>query len=79
MEYNKTHGVKPITIKKDIKNSLNIKLENSTNKLSKQEAIKRIDELRVLMDQAASKLDFETAIKLRDEINKLSKSVKTKK
>ena len=79
MEYNKLHNVKPMTIKKDITNTLNMRLDTPTKKISKQEALNKIEILKLEMNQAASKLDFETAIKLREEIAKLNKIIKSKR
>ena len=77
MNYNKTHGTVPTTIKKEVVNSLKISLDASdeTN-MSKAEIIKQIESLKGLMNNAASSLDFETAIKMREEIAKLKKKLK---
>ena len=76
MAYNKENNVKPITIKKGIVDSLKIRMENKESKLSKQDILKKIDELTNLMNSAAGKLDFETAISLREEISKLKRKLK---
>ena len=74
--YNKQHNVKPMTIKKDIVDSLKIRTENESEKLSKQDITKKIEQLKGMMNTAASQLDFETAIKLREEIAKLKRKLK---
>lgn len=74
--YNKQHNVKPMTIKKDIVDSLKIRTENEGEKLSKQDITKKIEQLKGMMNTAASQLDFETAIKLREEIAKLKRKLK---
>ena len=77
MEYNKAHNVKPQTIKKDIVDTLKIRIENDeASKLSKQDIIKKIEQLKGMMSTAASQLDFEKAIQLREEIAKLKKKLK---
>ena len=76
MEYNKIHNVQPQTIKKDIKDSLKIRIDNNEEKMSKQDIIKKIEQLKGMMNTAASNLDFETAIQLREEISKLKRKLK---
>ena len=74
--YNKKHNVKPMTIKKDIVDSLKIRMEDKGEKLSKQDITKKIEQLKGMMNTAASQLDFETAIRLREEIAKLKKQLR---
>ena len=76
MEYNKIHNVQPQTIKKDIKDSLKIRIDNNEEKMSKQDIIKKVEQLKGMMNTAASNLDFETAIQLREEISKLKRKLK---
>jgi len=76
MEYNKLHNVKPKTIKKDIVDSLKIRVEKKEENMSKQDILKKIENLSSMMKTAASQLDFETAIKLREDIAKLKKQIK---
>ena len=76
MEYNKIHNVQPQTIKKDIKDSLKIRIDNNEEKMSKQDIIKKVEQLKGMMNTAASNLDFETAIQLREEISKLKRKIK---
>ncbi len=76
MQYNIEHNVKPTTIKKAIVDSLKIRMENAEEKLSKQDILKKIEQMKGMMNTAASQLDFETAIKLREEISKLKRKLK---
>ncbi|MBQ3158719.1 MAG: excinuclease ABC subunit UvrB, partial [Clostridia bacterium] len=76
MAYNKKHNVKPMTIKKDIVDSLKIRMEDKSEKLSKQDITKKIEQLKGMMNTAASQLDFETAIRLREEISNLKKQLR---
>ena len=76
MAYNKAHNVKPMTIKKGIVDSLKIRMENKDESMSKQDMLKKIEQLKGMMNTAASQLDFETAIKLREEIAKLKRKLK---
>ncbi len=75
-KYNTEHNLKPITIKKDIVDSLKISIEAKDEKMSKTDIIKKIESLKGMMNTAASQLDFETAIKLREEIAKLKRKIK---
>ena len=76
MAYNKQHNVKPMTIKKDIVDSLKIRMDDKNEKLSKQDISKKIEQLKGMMNTAASQLDFETAIRLREEISNLKKQLR---
>ena len=76
MAYNKQHNVKPMTIKKDIVDSLKIRMDDKNEKLSKQDIAKKIEQLKGMMNTAASQLDFETAIRLREEISNLKKQLR---
>ena len=77
MKYNLEHNVKPQTIKKGIVDSLKIRMDTKdTTKMSKQDALKKIEQLKGMMNTAASQLDFETAIKLREEIANLKKKLR---
>ncbi len=73
--YNITHNVKPMTIKKGIVDSLKIRMDKQEEKMSKQDITKKIEQLKGMMNTAASQLDFETAIKLREEIAKLKRKL----
>ncbi len=76
MAYNKQHGVEPQTIKKEIVDTLKIRMENDEKPMSKQDIAKQIEQLKGMMNTAASQLDFETAIKLREEIAKLKRKLR---
>ncbi len=75
-EYNTAHNVKPMTIKKDIVDTLKISVDKKEEKMSKSDITKKIEQLKGMMNTAASQLDFETAIKLREEIAKLKRKLK---
>ena len=77
IKYNKENNFVPVTVKKEIVDSLKISVDskNSVN-LSKAEIIKQIENLKGLMKNAAASLDFETAIKMREEIANLKKKLK---
>ena len=76
MQYNKENNVKPMTIKKGIVDSLKIRMDNKEETMSKQDITKKIEQLKGMMNTAASQLDFETAISLREEIAKLKRKLK---
>lgn len=76
MEYNKKHNVKPMTIKKAIVDTLKIRMDKEETKMTKQEISKKIEQLKGMMNTAASQLDFETAINLREEIAKLKRKLR---
>jgi len=79
MAYNKEQNVQPMTIKKEIVDSLKISVDIEDQRLTKAEIIENIEKLKGLMNNAAQALDFETAIKLREEISNLKKKLnKTK-
>lgn len=83
MEYNKTHGIIPKTIKKSIQNNLLSLVQSyrSIEDVVAQQMVelnvevkdlpKLLDNLEVDMKKAAKLLDFERAIQLRDEIKKI--------
>ena len=73
-EFNKTHGITPQTIIKDIKNTLEITSKPEESKKKKKDITSEIERLKGLMNVAAKQLDFETAITLRDQIRKLKNS-----
>ena len=76
MEYNKKHNVQPMTIKKDIVDTLKIRMDKEETKMTKQEISKKIEQLKGMMNTAATQLDFETAINLREEIAKLKRKLR---
>ncbi len=75
-QYNQENNVKPMTIKKDIVDSLKIRMDNNSEKMTKQDIINKIEHMKASMTTAANQLDFETAIKLREEIVKLKRKLK---
>lgn len=73
-KYNKEHGIVPKTIKKDVRDILEIsssKNEKSHKRMSRAEKEQMIKQLTVEMKAAAKILEFEHAAYLRDRINKL--------
>ncbi|MBQ3053946.1 MAG: excinuclease ABC subunit UvrB [Clostridia bacterium] len=74
-EYNVKNGIVPVTIKKGIRDIIEIgKPEDNskpTRKLSRQEKAKLIDSLTSEMLRAAKELDFEYAATLRDKLKEL--------
>ncbi len=75
-KYNEEHGITPETIKKDVRQVLEItskdKLEAKGRRyMPKHERIKLIESLTREMKEAAKMLEFEHAAYLRDKINEL--------
>ena len=73
-KYNKEHGIVPKTIKKDVRDILEIsssKNEKSHKRMSRAEKEQMIKQLTAEMKAAAKILGFEHAAYLRDRINKL--------
>ena len=70
MAFNKAHGIVPQSIRKDVRNVLEISHKNREARegLSKEALVERKAILQQQMRQAAAELDFETAAKLRDEL-----------
>ncbi len=82
-EYNEAHGITPTTVKKDVRDVINMtskdeasKLTKNKKKLSKAEKDDMITKLTAEMKAAAKELDFERAAFLRDTIAKLEKEKK---
>lgn len=81
-DYNKAHGIVPQTVKKEIRDILDITVKDKDKqgkpkKLSASDTKKLVAELTDKMKDAAKHLDFELAAALRDKIIAL-KSDKTK-
>ena len=78
MKFNKDHGIVPKTIKKDIRDVIEISSKEEVeysarqkSKLSKAETAQLIDKLTKEMKEAAKMLEFEHAAFLRDKIAEL--------
>ena len=73
IDYNKKHNIVPKTIIKEIREviSNNQEVEEKTEKVSKKELVKMIQNLEKEMKEAAKNLDFERAMELRDIIFEL--------
>jgi len=78
MEYNEQHGITPQTIKKGIRDIIEITKVaepkasyEAEEKLSKQELLDMIEELEKKMKQAAANLEFEKAAQYRDQMLEL--------
>lgn len=75
--YNEEHGITPQTIKKDVRQIIEItskeKLEGKRKHLNKKEKQQLILQLTKEMKEAARMLEFEHAAFLRDQIAELEK------
>ena len=75
--YNEAHGITPKTIKKAVRDVIEISSKDITGennvKLTKRERMVMIDKLTREMKEAAKLLEFEHAAFLRDEIEKLQR------
>ena len=73
IDYNDKHNIIPKTVIKEIREviSNNQEVEEKTEKLSKKELVKMIQNLETEMKEAAKNLDFERAMELRDIIFEL--------
>lgn len=73
-DYNKANGIVPVTIKKEIRDVLDIaikedkKADGKPKKMSKKELETTVERLTSQMKEAAKRLDFELAAALRDKI-----------
>ena len=76
-KYNKEHGITPQTIKKDVREILEItskeKLDGRKKRMPKKERELLILRLTKEMKEAAKMLEFEHAAYLRDKIEELKK------
>lgn len=77
--YNKEHGITPKTIKKDVRDVLEISKQDSSlkidgKKLTRSEKEKLIQEYTKQMREASRMLEFEYAAIIRDKIAELEKS-----
>lgn len=73
-DYNKANGIVPVTIKKEIRDVLDIAIkedktrDGKPKKMSKKELETTVERLTSQMKDAAKRLDFELAAALRDKI-----------
>ena len=73
-DYNKANGIVPVTIKKEIRDVLDIAIkedktkDGKPKKMSKKELETTVERLTAQMKNAAKRLDFELAAALRDKI-----------
>lgn len=74
-EFNKAHGIVPKTIKKDIKNTLEITKKVGDGEIAKKDIPAEIERLTSMMKLASNSLDFERAIELRNKILSLKKKL----
>ena len=82
--YNKAHGITPKTIRKDIRELLEIaepakRDANPVKQMTKLEKLQLIDKLEKQMKEAAKMLEFELAAALRDQIIELRGETQKKK
>ena len=78
-DYNKQHGIIPQTVKKDVRDIIDIHVadkQSKNKKLSKKELESKIASLTAQMKEASKRLDFETAAYLRDSIIRLKENSK---
>ena len=71
--YNLQHNITPKTIKKEIKNTLEITKKIGDEKIAKKDIPAEIERLTSMMKLASNSLDFERAIELRNRITELKK------
>lgn len=75
MDYNKAHGIVPKTIKKQVKNTLEITKKVGEGEIAKKDIPAEIERLTSMMKLASNALDFERAIELRNKILNLKKKL----
>ncbi|MDD4350801.1 MAG: UvrB/UvrC motif-containing protein, partial [Clostridia bacterium] len=78
-EYNTINKKTPISIKKDIIDTLKISVAAEQKFKTKSDVIDNIEKLKAMMNVAVGQLDFEKAIELREEITNLKISLKKMK
>ena len=78
MQYNKQHNITPATIRKNVKNTLEITKKLGYDDIAKKDIPAEIERLTAMMKLASNSLDFERAIEIRNKILVLKKKL-TKK
>lgn len=74
-QYNKEHGITPKTIKKNVKNTLEITKKVTADEIKKKDIPAEIERLTSMMKLASNSLDFERAIEIRNKILILKKKL----
>lgn len=74
-QYNKEHGITPKTIKKNVKNTLEITKKVTADEIKKKDIPAEIERLTSMMKLASNSLDFERAIEIRNKILVLKKKL----
>ena len=74
-KFNKGHGIVAKTIKKEVKNTLEITKKVGEGEIAKKDIPAEIERLTSLMKLASNSLDFERAIELRNKILSLKKKL----
>lgn len=74
-QYNKEHGITPKTIKKNVKNTLEITKKVTAEEIKKKDIPAEIERLTSMMKLASNSLDFERAIEIRNKILILKKKL----
>lgn len=74
-QYNKEHGITPKTIKKNVKNTLEITKKVTAAEIKKKDIPAEIERLTSMMKLASNSLDFERAIEIRNKILVLKKKL----
>ena len=75
MQYNKEHNISPKTIKKLVKNTLEITKKLDGEDIPKKDIPAEIARLTSMMKLASNSLDFERAIEIRNKILNLKKKL----
>lgn len=75
MQYNKQHNITPTTIRKNVKNTLEITKKLGYDDIAKKDIPAEIERLSSMMKLASNSLDFERAIELRNKILNLKKKL----
>ncbi|MFI3166757.1 MAG: excinuclease ABC subunit UvrB [Bacillota bacterium] len=70
-KYNKDNGIIPKTIKKDVKNTLEITKKVNAPKINIKDIPVEIEKLQALMEIYSNNLEFEKAIEIRESIREL--------